>query len=320
MIRPPFKVLKSNLVDAFFITAEKLYREFERPLGLLDRFRSGRIYFIVKRRKARFSSVFLSKKCQIEFEYASQGMSSRLHKVDIAQLMHGAPGVNKKYFPTPSHLQSMIRYVESADEYERLLKQEPLVAAVMPGRGEKERLDRAIAYHFLTPADSLPRNENRHIIFAHQLLRITDDIPDKYEVMYIGKAMELSERMDGHKRVQQAQAECEDDAEIYLYFFTPQFEAMESRDGFVIKRIDDYVDLGEENLVLAAEAGLINYFAPEMNVQNKIADLRNSKAMSRVKSLKYTHFVSECIFDEYDYAFETTKVRKSGAHAKIYSL
>lgn len=320
MIKPPFKVLKSHLADAFFITADKLYREFEEPLEEVDRFRSGRIYFLVKRRKARFSSVCLSKKCQVEFKYASQGMLSRPHKVDIAQLMHGAPAINKKYFPTSAHLQSMIRYVESADEYERLLKREPLLAAVMPGRGEKERPDRAIAFHFLTPADPMPKDENRHIIFAHQLLRVTDDLPEKYEVMYIGKAMELSERMDGHKRVQQAQAECEDDAEIYLYFFTPRFEAMASRDGMVIKQPNDYMNLGEENLVLAAEAGLINYFAPEMNVQNKTTNPRKGKAMSRVKSLKYTHFISQCIFDEHDYAFETTKIRKSGVHEKIYSL
>lgn len=286
----------------------------------MDRFRSGRIYFLVKRRKDRFFSVFLSKKCQVEFKYASQGILSRPHKVDIAQLMHGAPAINKKYFPTPDHLQSMIRYVEPADEYERLLRREPSVAAVMPRRGEKERADRAIAYHFLTPADPMPKDENRLIIFAHQLLRITDDLPEKYEVMYIGKAMELSERMDGHKRVQQAQAECEDDAEIYLYFFTPRFEAMASRNGMVIKQPNDYLSLGEENLVLAAEAGLINYFSPEMNVQNKTTDLRKSKAMNRVKSLKYTHFISECIFDEHDYAFETTKIKKSGAHEKIYSL
>ncbi|ETK21373.1 hypothetical protein [Pseudomonas sp. FH1] len=138
--------------------------------------------------------------------------------------------------------------------------------------------------------------------------------------MYIGKAMELSDRMDGHKRVQQAQAECEDEAEIYLYFFTPRFEAMASRDGMAIKQPNDYLNLGEENLVLAAEAGLINYFSPEMNVQNKTTDLRKSKAMTRVKSLKYTHFISECNFDEHDYAFETTKIRKSGAHEKIYLL
>jgi len=320
MIKPPFKILKSHLVDAFFITSEKLYREFEKPLEAVERFRSGRIYFIVKRRKARFSSVRLSKKCKIVFKYASQGMLSRPHKIDIAQLIHGAPVINKKYFPTPAHLQSMIRYVESADEYERLLKQEPLVAAVMPGNGEKERVDRAIAYHFLTPADPMPKDENRHIIFAHQLLRVTNDVPGKYEVMYIGKAMELSDRMDGHKRVQQAQSECEDDAEIYLYFFTPRFEAIASRDGMILKQSNDYLNLGEENLVLAAEAGLINYFSPEMNVQNKTTDLRKSKVMNRVKSLKYTHFISVCNFDESDYAFETREIRKSGAHEKLYSL
>lgn len=247
-------------------------------------------------------------------------MLSRPHKVDIAQLMHGAPAINKKFFPTPAHLRSMIQYVESADEYERLLRREPLVAAVMPGSGDKERADRAIAYHFLTPADPTPKNENRHIIFAHQLQRVTDNLPEKFEVMYIGKAMELSDRMDGHKRVQQAQAECEDDAEIYLYFFTPRFEAMASRDGMVIKQPNDYMTLGEENLVLAAEAGLINYFKPEMNIQHKTAELRKSKAMARVKSLKYTHFISECNFDEHDYAFETSKTKKSGVHEKIYSL
>ncbi|WXF86989.1 hypothetical protein WDV92_23255 [Pseudomonas syringae pv. atrofaciens] len=320
MIKPPFKILKSHLVDAFFITCEKLYREFEKPLDAVERFRNGRIYFIIKRRKARFSSVCLSRKCQIVFKYASQGMLSLPHKVDIAQLIHGAAAINKKYFPTPAHLQSMIQYVESADEYACLLKREPLVAAVMPGHGAKERVDRAIAYHFLTPADPVPKDENRHVIFAHQLLRVTDDVPEKYEVMYIGKAMELSDRMDGHKRVQQAQAECEDDAEIYLYFFTPRFEAIESRDGMNIKKINDYFNLGEENLVLAAEAGLINYFSPEMNVQNKTADLRKSKIMIRLKSLKYSHFISVCNFDEHDYAFETAKISKSGAHEKIYSL
>ena len=320
MIKPPFKILKSHLVNAFFITPDKLYREFEVPLEAVDRFRSGRIYFLVKRRKVRFSSASLSKKCQIVFKYASQGMLSRPHKVDIAQLMHGAPAINKEFFPTPAHLQSMIQYVESADEYERLLKREPMVAAVMPGSGEKERADRAIAYHFLTPVDPMPKDENRHIIFAHQLLRVTDDLPEKYEVMYIGKAMELSDRMDGHKRVQQAQAECEDNAEIYLYFFTPQFEAMASRDGMVIKQPNDYMTLGEENLVLAAEAGLINYFKPEMNVQNKTAELRKSKTMARVKCLKYTHFISQCNFDEHDYAFESSKVKKSGVHERIYSL
>ncbi|KAF2409526.1 hypothetical protein SAMN04490179_1295 [Pseudomonas antarctica] len=320
MIKPPFKILKSHLVDAFFITAEKLYREFKEPLGMVDRFRSGRIYFLVKRRKARFSSARLSKRCQIVFKYTSQGMLSRPHKVDIAQLIHGAPTINRKYFPTPAHLQSMIEYVDSANEYERLLKRDPLVAAVMPGSGEKERVDRAIAYHFLTPADPLPKDENRHIIFAHQLLRVTDDVPEKYEVMYIGKAMELSDRMHGHKRVQQAQAECEDDAEVYLYFFTPRFEAIESSDGRILKQPSDYLALGEESLVLAAEAGLINHFSPEMNVQNKTTDLRKSKVMARVRSLKYTHFISECNFDEHDYAFETTKISKSGVHEKIYSL
>ncbi|MGF6095745.1 hypothetical protein [Pseudomonas sp. 18175] len=320
MIKPPFKILKSHLVDGFFITAEKLYREFQQPLEAVGRFRSGRIYFLVKRRKARFSSVRLSKKCQVVFKYASQGMLSRSHKVDIAQLIHGAPAINKKYFPTPEYLQSMIQYVTSADEYGRLLKREPLIAAIMPGRGEKERADRAIAYHFLTPADPTPADKNRHIIFAHQLLRITDDLPEKYEIMYIGKSMELYDRMNGHKRVQQAQAECEDDAEIYLYFFTPRFEAVASRDGIVIKQPCDYESLGEENLVLAVEAGLINYFSPEMNIQNKATDLRKSKAMTRVKSLNYTHFISECNFDENDYAFETTKVRKSSRHEKIYSL
>lgn len=39
MIKPPFKVLKSHLTDAFFITADKLYREFEEPLEAVDRFR-----------------------------------------------------------------------------------------------------------------------------------------------------------------------------------------------------------------------------------------------------------------------------------------
>ena len=158
------------------------------------------------------------------------------------------------------------------------------------------------------------------MLFRSQLLRITDDLPEKYEVMYIGKAMELSDRMDGHKRLQQAQAECEDDAEIYLYFFTPRFETIASLDGMVMKQPKDYLNLGEENLVLAAEAGLINYFSPEMNVQHTKTDLRKCKAMTRVKSLKYTHFISECNFDEHDYAFETTEIRKSGAHEKIYSL
>ncbi|CAB3887284.1 hypothetical protein [Achromobacter ruhlandii] len=320
MIKPPFKILKSHLEDAFFITIEKLYRELAEPLGSVDRFKSGRIYFLIKRRKARFSSVSLSKKCQIVFKYSSQRMLSRPHKVDIAQLMHAAPNINKEYFPTPADLQSMIQYVESADEYKRLLKRNPLVAAIMPGRGEKERPDRAIAFHFLTPADPMPKNANRHIVFAYQLLRVTDDLPEKYEVMYIGKAMDLSDRMDGHKRVQQAQSECGDDEEIYLYFFTPRFEAVESRDGMVIHQPNDYQNLGEENLVLAAEAGFINYFSPEMNVQNKSTDLSRSKALTRLKNLKYTHFISECNFDEPDFAFETMNIRKSGRHEKIYSL
>lgn len=37
MIKPPFKILKSHLVDAFFITPDKLYREFEAPLETVDR-------------------------------------------------------------------------------------------------------------------------------------------------------------------------------------------------------------------------------------------------------------------------------------------
>lgn len=36
--------------------------------------------------------------------------------------------------------------------------------------------------------------------------------------------------------------------------------------------------------------------------------------------LKYTHFISECNFDEHDYAFESSKVKKSGVHERIYSL
>lgn len=320
MIKPPYKILKCHLADAFFITAEKLYREFEEIIDSVDRFRSGRIYFLVKRRKARFTSAGINKKCQLIFKYSSQGLLSRPHKIDIADLLHDSPAINKEYFPTPSHLQSMIRYVESADEYDRLLKQAPSVAAIMLGHGEMDRSDRAITYHFLTPIDPMPQNRNRHIIFAHQLLRITDNLPEKYEIIYIGKAMNLSSRMHVHKRVQQAQAECEDDAEIYLYFFTPRFEAMMSRDGMIIKTPTDHLELGEENLVLAAEAGLINYFSPEMNIQNKNTDIRKSKAITRVKALKYTHFVSECIFDERDYAFETAKIRKSGTHKKIYLL
>lgn len=320
MIKPPFKILKSHLINAFFITPDKLYREFEEPLKAVDRFRNGRIYFLVKRRKVRLSSARLSKDCQVVFKYTSQHMGSRPHKVNIAELLHGSPDIQKKYFPSPAHLQSMIRYVESVDEYARLLQREPSVAAIMPGRGEIERTDRAITFHFLTPADRIARDENRHIIFAHQLLRITDDLPEKFEVMYIGKAMELSDRVVGHRRVQQAQSECTEDAEIYLYFFTPQFEAIVSRGESDICVTDDYLTLGEEQLVLTAEAGLINYFSPELNEQNKSRDLRKSKFMIRLTELEYTHFISECVFEEQDFAFETAKISKSGAHKKIYSL
>jgi hypothetical protein len=313
MIKPPFKILKSHLINAFFITPDKLYREFVEPLKAVDRFRNGRIYFLVKRRKVRLSSARLSKDCQVVFKYTSQRWWSRPHRVNIAELLHGSPAIQKKYFPTPAHLQSMIRYVESVDEYARLLQREPSVAAIMPGRGE-------ITFHFLTPADRIAKDENRHVVFAHQLLRVTDDLPEKFEVMYIGKAMELSDRVDGHKRVQQAQSECKENAEIYLYFFTPQFEAIVSRGEGDLCVTDDYLTLGEEQLVLTAEAGLINYFSPEMNEQNKSGDLRKSKFMIRLKELGYTHFISECVFEEQDFAFETAKISKNAAHEKIYQL
>lgn len=320
MITPPFKLLKSHLVDAFFITTEKLYREFEDVIKSVERFQSGRIYFITKRKKIRFKSARLTKDCEVEFKFSDQGAFSSAHRVPVSVLMHGASDVNKVHFPRPEALQDYMRLVDSEKMYKEILIKYPNAVGVLPTGGSIKRNDRAFTFHLLLPIDQTPSDKNRHSIFAHQLLRLFAIDEGKYEILYIGKAMELADRTDGHSYIQQAHAECPDDEEIFLYFFTPQYESMASRDGSILVRPKDYKKLGENKLVLIAEAALINYFAPEFNVHHKGSDIKKSKTLSPLKKMGYTHFVSECIFDEYDYAFETASVLKNKDHAKIFEL
>ncbi|UZD97663.1 hypothetical protein LOY64_11900 [Pseudomonas corrugata] len=320
MFVPPFKVLKTHLVDAFFITTEKLYREFEGVIKTVDRFKNGRIYFIARRKKVRFKSARINRACQLEFKFAEQSNMSFAHKVPVSVLIHGSTDVSKVHFPRPENLQVHMHFVESEQVYKKILATHPNAVGLLPADGSINRDDRAFTYHLLLPIDPVPSDKNRHSIFAHQLLRLLAIDEGQYEILYIGKAMELADRTDGHSYIQQALAECPGDKEIFLYFFTPMYEALASRDGFVLAKPKDYRKLGEDKLVLITEAALINYFSPEFNIHHKVGDIKKSKTLLSLKALGYTHLISECIFDEYDYAFETAKVSKEKSHVKIFDL
>ncbi|RMV66219.1 hypothetical protein ALP06_03441 [Pseudomonas coronafaciens pv. atropurpurea] len=318
--QPPFKIANVHLVNALCISPDKLYREFEEVLRSVDRFKNGRIYFVVRRKKVRFKSVKINGSCTLIFKFSYAGFLSPAYKIPMSVFLHGSTDVNKAYFPTPRHLQPFMHLVKSESDYQSLLRKNPNTVGIMPAVGDIDRSDRAFTFNLLLPIDQVPSQQNRHTVFAHQLLRILDIDEGSYEIRYIGKAMDLKDRTDGHSQIQQSQNECQNDEEIFLYFFTPIFNALASLDGAYIYKPSDLNRLEEEKLVLIAEAGLINYFAPELNKHHKKSDITKSKTILPLKLLKYTHLGVECIFDEYDFAFETESVAKSNHHKKIFDL
>ena len=102
-IKPPCKVFKSHLVNAFFITPEKLYREFKPDIKKVKRFQDGRIYFVVKRPKIRFKQEKLGKDCFISFKYEKQGFFSRKHRVSISSLIFDSRDIDKSIYPSAYH-------------------------------------------------------------------------------------------------------------------------------------------------------------------------------------------------------------------------
>lgn len=320
-IKPPFKIFKTHLVNAFFITPEKLYREFKPVIEKIDRFQDGRIYFIVKRPRSRFKNVKVGCDCYIYFKYSSQGYFSKSHKIPISCILHGANSINKDIYPTPESLQHKLVYVRDENPSRRASDPYDNIIYVTPSRGQIERGNKVIEFKLLPSSRSEYKDQSIDIpLFSYQFLRLTGHSQIKSEVLYIGKANDFKTRTDGHERIQQALAECADHEEVYVYFFTPKFSVLDSKYGYQSLTSVELDKMTEEQKVLVCEAGLINYFKPELNVDHKLSDITKSKTLRVLKEHNYTHFVMNCMFDEDDYFFETACVKRSGEHKKNYSL
>lgn len=318
-IKPPCKVFKSHLVDAFFITPEKLYREFEPIIKKVDRFQNGRIYFIVKRPKSRFKKVKLRKDCFISYRYEGQSFLSRSHVTPISELLFGSTAIDKEIHPSPEDLQRKIVYVKNSDPIYRRSHPSENIIYITPSKGKLSRKNKTIDIKLLPSSRGKFEGQEIEItLFSHQLLRGTGDSHIECEICYIGKASDLKDRTDGHKYIQQAQAECEDGKEIYLYFFTPKFEAIDIGPNGRYSEPRDFASISDEEKVLICEAGLINYFKPELNKDHKYSDITKSGTLKKLRDNKYSHFVSHCMFDEEDYFFETESVEGSGDHERVY--
>ena len=314
-------MFKSHLVDAFFITPEKLYREFEPIIEKVDRFKSGRIYFVVKRPKSRFKKVKIRKDCFISYKYKEQSFFSRSHITPISSLLFGSSAIDKEIYPSPEELQRKIVYVKNSDP--NLRKSDPCenIIYVMSSKGVLARKNKTIDIKLLPSSLGKYKGEEINItLFSHQLLRGTGDSNVKCEICYIGKANDLKDRTDGHKYIQQAQAECEDDEEVYTYFFTPKFEAINIGSNGAYLEPKDFKKITDEEKVLICEAGLINYFKPDLNKDHKKSDITKSGTLEKLRDGKYTHFVSHCMFDEDDYFFETETIKSSGDHERTYLI
>lgn len=314
-------MFKSHLVDAFFITPEKLYREFKPIIEKVERFKNGRIYFVVKRPKSRFKKVKLRKDGFISYKYKDQGIFSRPHLTPISSLLFGSSAIDKEIYPSPEELQRKIVYVKSSDP--TLRKSDPCenIIYVMPSKGALVRKNKTIDIKLLRSSLGNYKDEEINTtLFSHQLLRRTGDSNVKCEICYIGKANDLKDRTDGHKYIQQAQAECEDDEEVYVYFFTPKFEAIDISSNGTYSEPRDFKKIINEEKVLICEAGLINYFKPDLNNDHKKSDITKSGTLAKLRAGKYTHFVSHCMFDEDDYFFETENIKSDGDHEKIYLI
>lgn len=192
---------------------------------------------------------------------------------------------------------------------------------VTESRGEIDRSNRALTIKLLPSSLSHHVQEGVELpLFAHQLLRGTGDSDVKCEILYIGKANELKKRMKGHEHLQQAQAECSDTEEIYLYFFTPKFESISMCGNYIDLQPKDLLELADEDKTLFCEAGLINYFKPHLNRNHKHSDIAQSGTLKKLRDRGCTHFIMHCMFDENDYFFGTDEVVYRGSHEKIYTL
>jgi hypothetical protein len=320
MITPPFKYLKSYLVNALFITPEKLYREFGQISKNVNQITEGKLYFIVKRPKVRFKdNVQLTKKCELKYKYKGQSFFSKKKIIPLSNIiLCSQSGFKKDVLPESVKLQKNLRYIENANEADFSGYKKELVY-VFPSTGDIERVNRAFTFELIFHSGSKIK-QIQLTIFAHQLLRMTNKHIVKCEILYIGKANELINRTNQHKHVQQAQSECSDDDEIYLYFFTPKFEVLAVNQSGSRKIPKDFKTLTQEKRVLICEAGYINYFKPEMNSQHKNSNITKSDTLLWLRQNKYTHLAVQCIFDEEDYFFETAVTSRGGKHENIYPI
>ncbi|WP_146747596.1 hypothetical protein [Photorhabdus laumondii] len=320
-IKLPCKIFKSHLVDAFFITPEKLYREFRTIIEKVEQFKNGRIYFVVKRPRSRFKKVKLRKDGVISFKYEGQSIFSRSHASPISNFLFGLKSIDKRIYPSPEVLQRKIAYVEDSNPILRRSNPDENIIYITPSKGAIDRKNKTLDIKLLP--SSLSQFEGKQInvtLFSHQLLRETGDSNVKCKICYIGKANDLKERTDGHKYIQQAQAECGDDEEVYVYFFTPKFDALNINANGTYSVPKDFHNITYEEKVLICEAGLINYFKPELNKYHKNSDITKSGTLKKLSANNYTHFVLHCMFDEDDYFFETDIVKRNGDHKKIYFI
>ncbi|EXU75333.1 hypothetical protein [Erwinia mallotivora] len=320
-IEPPFKIFKSHLADAFFITPEKLYREFKVHLEKIDKFQNGRIYFIVKKPKSRFKKVKINKDCSISFKYESQGFFSKSHRILISEILLRLKILDEGLLLSTSEIKNNLIYVESTNPALRKSDPELKIIYVTQSTERMDRKNRALTIKLLPSSLSNHHQEGIELpLFAHQLLRDTGDSNVKCEILYIGKANELKKRMKGHGHLQQAQAECSDAEEIHLYFFTPKYESMSLHGCYIDLQPRDLLELADEDKVLICEVGLINYFKPSLNKNHKDSDIVKSGTLKKISDRGCTHFIMNCMFDEDDYFFGTDSVEYKGCHKKIYTL
>ncbi len=282
---PQSKVFNPYITESIFARTFQLYREHQRILFSMPQFQRAKIYFVVERKKVRFSieeiTLHSNAVCDFVFIVADKEV------IRVSE--------NLARFTPPQVVEVQFAPEKSTGEF--------MTFRVWTLSGEIEEVK----------------------FFPHGILsELGIDVNDFSKILYIGQSNEIKERSTKHEKLQQVLAEKADDKDIYVYFFQfseRQVEISPLINDFQFVVGDSVTEISSEGKINLVEMSLINYFKPTYNFAYKESYLPTNKQVEKLlRENGYNKIVLEVKHDRIYWNFGSEVVSPKLEHEIIFEL
>lgn len=157
----------------------------------------------------------------------------------------------------------------------------------------------------------------------YQSINFFDFAIDPLQIAYIGSSVAgVFDRVHGHNRWGEIQAEKKDDEDIVVYFVEIETSAVEqsSVEGLPVIATA-HAGLGLVDEVAVSEMALINYFKPHYNWHHKYRDIQETERVKRAVSVMgYNRIVAELALEHQLGKLETEEKSYRQRHVAEFDL